>query len=98
VNSHLVIPSIEVLVTPSRDRRDFEKELRSTVHIFWCIDGQDLFVISHLVVPSMEILVTPSRDRRDSEMELRSTVQDFDVLTIQIQSGFHIAISHIAIS
>jgi hypothetical protein len=45
-------------------------ELRSTVHIFWCIDGQDLIVISHLADPLMEFLVTPSRDRRNSEMEL----------------------------
>jgi hypothetical protein len=70
VNSHLTIPSIEVLVTPSHDRRDFKKELRSMVHIFWFIDGQDIFVILHLTDPYMEVLVIPSCNRRNSEMEL----------------------------
>jgi hypothetical protein len=32
VNSHLTIPSMEVLVTPSFDRRNFEMKLKSTVH------------------------------------------------------------------
>ena len=49
-------------------------DLKSMVHIFWCIDGQDLIVLSHLAISSLEFLVTPSRDRRDSEMELRSMV------------------------
>jgi hypothetical protein len=31
--SHLAIPVMEVLVTPSRDRRGSEMELRSTVHV-----------------------------------------------------------------
>jgi hypothetical protein len=44
--------------------------LRSTVHIFWCIDGQDHFMISHLADPKMEIFVTPSRNRQNSDMEL----------------------------
>jgi hypothetical protein len=70
VISHLAVPSLVIFITPSHDRRDSEMELRSTVHIFWCIEGQDLIVISHLAVSSLEILVTPSRDRRDSEIEL----------------------------
>jgi hypothetical protein len=68
--SHLVILSMEILVTPSHDRRDSEMELRSMVHIFWCIDGQDLFVISYLADPLMGVLVTPSCDRQNSEMEI----------------------------
>jgi hypothetical protein len=52
MNSHLAIPSMEVLVTPSRDRRKSEMELRSTVHVFWCIDGQDLFMIFQVFIMS----------------------------------------------
>ena len=33
VISHLVVPSMEILVTPSRDRRSSEMKLRSTVHV-----------------------------------------------------------------
>jgi hypothetical protein len=47
-----MIPSMEVLVTPSCNRRNSEMELRSTVHIFWCIDRQDLFVISQVFIVS----------------------------------------------
>ena len=47
-----MIPSMEVLVTPSRDRRNYKKELRPTVHVFWCIDGQYLFVISQVFIVS----------------------------------------------
>ena len=52
MNSHLAIPSMEVLVTPSRDRRNCKMELRSTVHVFWCIDDQDIFVISQVFIVS----------------------------------------------
>jgi hypothetical protein len=47
-----MIPSMEVLVTPSRDRQNSEMELRSMVHVFWCIDGQDLFMISQVFIVS----------------------------------------------
>jgi hypothetical protein len=43
---------MEVLVTPSCDRQNSEMELRSTVHVFWCIDGQDLFMISQVFIVS----------------------------------------------
>ena len=52
MNSHLAIPSMEVLVTPSRDRKNFEMELRSMVHVFWCVDNQDLFMISQVFIVS----------------------------------------------
>ena len=61
---------MEVLVTPSRDRRGSEMELRSTVHVFWCIDGQDLIVISHLTSLVVMFLAFPSRESRNSEMKL----------------------------
>jgi hypothetical protein len=59
---------MEVLVTPSCDRRNSEMEWDQRSRS-WCIDGPDLFVNSHLAVPVMKGLITPSHDSRDSEME-----------------------------
>jgi hypothetical protein len=52
VNSHLAIPSMEVLVTPICDMQNSEMELRSMVHVFCCIDGQDIFMISQVFIVS----------------------------------------------
>jgi hypothetical protein len=93
VNSHLTVPVMKGLITPSHDSRDSEMELhqrpRSKIDLTTVIESP--YRISRFRISCCSVFVTPCHDSRNSDKELdQRSKSDLD-LTVAVTSRFRIS-------
>jgi hypothetical protein len=93
VNSHLAVPVMKGLITPSHDSRDSEMELhqrpRSKLDLTAVIESP--YRISRFRISCCSVFVTPCRDSRNSDKELHQRSKSELDSTAVIESQFRIS-------